>query len=74
MTRTLTWAGGDVQVEHRGARGEDVMALSEFDEGPLPTNWIGELEKRGIAVRRDILRDEAREVFKRYAQTGGERY
>lgn len=66
------WAGIDELLI--GARGEDVMALSEFDEGPLPTNWIGELEKRGIAVRRDILRDEAREVFKRYAQTGGERY
>ena len=66
------WAGIDELLI--GARGEDVMELSEFDEGPLPNDWIGELEKRGIAVRRDILRNVAREVFKRYAQTGGEHY
>lgn len=66
------WAGIDEILI--GARGEDVMELSEFDEGPLPADWIGELEKRGIAVRRDILREQAREVFTLYAQTGGERY
>ena len=30
--------------------------------------------KLGIVVKRDILRDRAREVFKLYAQYGGERY
>ncbi|KAB2900324.1 MAG: nucleoside deaminase, partial [Dokdonella sp.] len=45
-----------------------------FDEGPLPADWIGELERRGIAVRRDILRDEAREVFRLYARMGGAHY
>jgi hypothetical protein len=50
------------------------MELSEFDEGPLPADWIGELERRGIAVRRDILRDEARDVFHLYARTGGAVY
>ncbi|NCT68993.1 MAG: nucleoside deaminase [Rhodanobacteraceae bacterium] len=66
------WAGIDELLI--GARAEDVMELSEFDEGPLPADWIGELEKRGIAVRRDILREDAREVFRRYAQAGGARY
>ncbi|MGO4776985.1 nucleoside deaminase [Lysobacter sp. 2RAB21] len=44
------WAG----IDHLliGARSEDVMRLTEFDEGPLPADWIGELERRGIAVRR----------------------
>lgn len=66
------WAGIDELLI--GARSEDVMELSEFDEGPLPADWIGELEKRGIKVRRDILRDEARTVFERYREAGGARY
>jgi hypothetical protein len=50
------------------------MDLSEFDEGPLPADWVGELERRGIAVVRDVLRDEAREVFHLYARVGGTTY
>ena len=53
-----------------GARSEDVEELTPFDEGPLPADWIGELERRGIAVRRDILRDRAREVLRRYGESG----
>ncbi len=30
------------------------MALTEFDEGPLPADWIGELKRRGIEVVRDM--------------------
>lgn len=68
----LFWAGIDELLI--GARAEDVMQLSAFDEGPLPADWIGELERRGIAVRRDLLRDQARAVFTLYAQAGGVRY
>jgi tRNA(Arg) A34 adenosine deaminase TadA len=66
------WAGIDELLI--GARTEDVEALTEFDEGPLPADWIGELEKLGIAVKRDILRDRARDVLTLYAQSGGEHY
>jgi tRNA(Arg) A34 adenosine deaminase TadA len=66
------WAGIDTLLI--GARSEDVMELSEFDEGPLPADWIGELVKRGIEVRRDILRERARGVFVRYAELAGETY
>ncbi|HEY9133444.1 MAG TPA: nucleoside deaminase, partial [Dyella sp.] len=62
------WAGIDELLI--GARAEDVEELTEFDEGPLPADWIGELERRGIAVRRDILRDEARAVLADYGQNG----
>ena len=66
------WAG----IDHLliGARAEDVMALTPFDEGPLPADWIGELEKRGIAVTRDIERDAACEVLRMYGEDGGSRY
>ena len=57
-----------------GASAADVMELTEFDEGPLPADWVGELERRGIAVRRDIARDEARGVLKHYSASGGAFY
>jgi tRNA(Arg) A34 adenosine deaminase TadA len=62
------WAGIDTLLI--GARAEDVESLTEFDEGPLPADWVGELERRGISVRRDILRDEARNVLAAYGTTG----
>ncbi|UNK49090.1 nucleoside deaminase [Lysobacter sp. S4-A87] len=66
------WAGIDRLLI--GARSDDVEELTEFDEGPLPTDWAGELERRGIAVLRDIHRDDAREVLRAYGEQGGERY
>ena len=62
------WAGIDELLI--GARAEDVMQLSEFDEGPLPTDWVGELEKRGIRVTLDLMRDHARDVLRDYGQSG----
>ncbi len=66
------WAGIDRLLI--GARAEDVMELTEFDEGPLPADWVGELSKRGIEVVRDLRRDDARAVLKDYGEMGGERY
>ena len=66
------WAGIDRLLI--GARSEDVEALTEFDEGPLPSDWVGELERRGIAVVRDLCRDDARAVLRAYGERGGERY
>lgn len=57
-----------------GARREDVESLTEFDEGPLPKNWIEELRERGITVRRDILREEACAVLQDYQRRSGIRY
>jgi tRNA(Arg) A34 adenosine deaminase TadA len=62
------WAGIDELLI--GARADDVEELTEFDEGPLPADWIGELQRRGIAVRRDILRDRARAVLADYGASG----
>lgn len=66
------WAGIDRLLI--GARADDVHELTEFDEGPLPADWTGELARRGIEVVRDIARDEARAVLAAYARTGGSRY
>jgi tRNA(Arg) A34 adenosine deaminase TadA len=66
------WAGIDRLLI--GARSEDVESLTEFDEGPLPADWVGELGKRGIEVVRDIERDAARAVLRAYGEGGGARY
>jgi tRNA(Arg) A34 adenosine deaminase TadA len=66
------WAGIDRLLI--GARSEDVEELTEFDEGPLPADWVGELERRGIMVTRDVQRDAARAVLRAYGAAGGERY
>jgi tRNA(Arg) A34 adenosine deaminase TadA len=63
------WAGIDEILI--GARASDVMELTAFDEGPLPADWSGELERRGIRVQRDILRDAACAVLARYSREGG---
>ncbi len=66
------WAGIDRLLI--GARSEDVEALTEFDEGPLPDDWIGELPRRGIEVIRDLQRDDARAVLRDYGRLGGPDY
>ena len=60
--------------EKAGMTIEDVMELTEFDEGPLPADWIGELNNRGIEVVRDLHREAARAVLQAYGTLGGERY
>jgi len=66
------WAG----IDHLliGARSEDVEKLTGFDEGPLPSDWAGELERRGIRVQRDVQREAARAVLARYRELEGEIY
>ena len=66
------WAGVDRLLI--GARSEDVESLTEFDEGPLPADWIGELHRRGIEVVRDLNRDDARAVLRQYGELGGTFY
>jgi tRNA(Arg) A34 adenosine deaminase TadA len=66
------WAGIDRLLI--GARSEDVMSLTEFDEGPLPADWVGELERRGIEVVRDLCREAACTVLRDYGMLGGSFY
>lgn len=64
----LIWAGIDELLI--AARADDVQQLAGFDEGPLPADWKGELEKRGIEVRTDLMRDHARDVLRDYGESG----
>ena len=66
------WAGVDRLLI--GARSEDVQALTRFDEGPLPADWVGELQRRGIEVVRDLRRDAACAVLRDYGELEGPSY
>lgn len=56
-----------------GARDEDARAIG-FDEGPKMPRWQEALEERGISVARDVCREEAADVLRRYARDGGHIY
>lgn len=58
--RELVIAGSDKSLEQ----------ITGFDEGPLPENWSGELEKRGIRVIDNVLRGEAVKVFEQFRDSG----
>ena len=64
----VPWSG--VRSLVCGARDEDARAIG-FDEGPKIPTWIEELEKRGIAVTRDVCRDDAVAVLHHYMEKGG---
>ena len=67
----IPWSG--VRRLVNGARQEDAMSIG-FDEGPRPSNWIYELERRGVIVERDVLRESAAAVLRRYHEFGGAIY
>lgn len=52
----------------------DDAALLRFDEGPVFASSWTYLRRRGLAVRRGVLRDEAVRVFDRYRALGGAVY
>ena len=56
-----------------GARDEDASAIG-FDEGEKPIQWVPALERRGITVVRDVLREEAASVLREYVENGDEIY
>lgn len=64
----VVWSG----VKHLVIAGDgpECEELTGFDEGPMPENWVGELEKRGISVTIGVERDAAVEVFAQYGRSG----
>jgi tRNA(Arg) A34 adenosine deaminase TadA len=64
----IPWSG--VRYVVCGARDEDARAVG-FDEGDKPADWVEALGRRGIGVTRDVLREEAAGVLRRYQEIGG---
>ena len=63
------WSG--VRTLVTGASGQDVEALTGFDEGPIHPDWANQLRKRGIEVIEGVMRQEACNALKWYAENGG---
>ena len=62
------WSG--VRRVVYGAAREDATRLN-FEEGPVFPESYAYLEERGIAIARNVLREEAREVLELYRRQGG---
>ena len=58
--RSLVIAGAD----------DEMMAITGFDEGPMPEHWREELAKRGIELVEGLMREEALDGFRDFAATG----
>jgi tRNA(Arg) A34 adenosine deaminase TadA len=67
----VAWSG--VRRLVCGASGGDAEAIG-FDEGPKPAAWPRALRRRGIDVRRGVLRAAALDVLRRYRAAGGPIY
>ncbi|MEJ5260660.1 MAG: nucleoside deaminase [Anaerohalosphaeraceae bacterium] len=67
----IPWSGISYVV--CAAREEDARRAG-FDEGHKPSDWCAGLEKRGINVHLDLLRQEAADVIHQYASEGGSIY
>ena len=64
----IPWSG--VSSVLIAAREEDARSVG-FDEGNRPSDWVEGLERRGISVTEDLLRDEAAAVLRGYLEGGG---
>ncbi len=66
------WSG----VRHLVVAGDgpELERLTHFDEGPMVHDWAQQFERRGIAVTRDVLRDEALAVYRAYGDSNATVY
>jgi tRNA(Arg) A34 adenosine deaminase TadA len=51
--------------------GPELEDLTGFDEGPVPANWEEELNKRGIEVINDVLKEKACQAFRLFSKSEG---
>ena len=58
------WAG--VRSLAIAGEGREVEDLTGFDEGPMPADWAGEFERRGIRVSVGLGHDDAIAVFRAF--------
>lgn len=61
----VLWSG--VRALTIAGDGPEVEEITGFDEGPVADDWRGELQRRGIALTENILRDEAIAAYKDFA-------
>ncbi len=64
----VLWSG--VRSLVLAGSGPEMEAVSGFDEGPIHPEWDQELEKRGVELVNNLLRDETMKVFHDFAASG----
>ena len=67
----IPWSG--VRRVLCGATKEDAE-ITGFDEGERASDWIGTLDRRGIAVETGMMREEAAGVLHEYRKNGAQIY
>ena len=65
----VCWSG--VQEVVSSAEPEDIEGITGFDEGPTPPDYNAQLERRGIRLLSETLRDEGCRVLQLYVDLGG---
>ncbi|MEZ6089960.1 MAG: nucleoside deaminase [Pirellulaceae bacterium] len=68
----IPWSG--IRSVVIAASGTQIEELTGFDEGPIHPHWQHELRRRGIEVIEDVLADQACDVFRYFAASGGRVY
>jgi tRNA(Arg) A34 adenosine deaminase TadA len=67
----IPWSGISALV--CGATDADARATG-FDEGDKPDDWSAKLRRRGIAVTREVCRQDSAALLQRYADSGAPVY
>lgn len=62
----VLWSG--VQRLVVAGDGPELEQLTGFDEGPVVADWVAQLERRGLAVESDVLRQGAVDTFSAYGR------
>jgi tRNA(Arg) A34 adenosine deaminase TadA len=62
----VLWSG--VQRLVVAGDGPELERLTGFDEGPVVADWQAQLERRGLAVESDVLRQGAVDTFNAYGR------
>ena len=68
----IPWSG--IRSVAIAASGSQIEQITGFDEGPIHPQWRQELQRRGIEIIEDVMAEQACEVFRYFASTGGRVY
>lgn len=64
----VLWSG--VRSLVLAGSGPELEAVTGFDEGPIHPEWDKELERRGVELVNNLLKDETMKVFHDFAASG----
>ena len=64
----VLWSG--VRSLVLAGSGPELEEVTGFDEGPIHPEWDKELEKRGVELVDNLLKDEAMAVYRDFAASG----